>query len=59
MAAVFSARLAQANLRTKTDFDTQVSSLDNKITANKSKNESIEDNLGKLGKGLVLIFQEV
>ena len=31
-------------------------SLDSKIAANKSKNESIEDNLGKLGKGLLLIF---
>ena len=29
---VFNARLAQANLITKTDFDTKMSSLDRKIT---------------------------
>ena len=36
-AAVFNARLAQANLITKTDFDAKLSSLNKKITANKTK----------------------
>ena len=34
-ADVFNARLAQANLITKTDFDTKLSSLNRKITQNK------------------------
>ena len=45
---VFNARLAQANLVTKTDFDNSVSSRNNKIAANKTKNESIEYELKKL-----------
>ena len=36
-ADVFNARLAQANLITKTDFDAKLSSLNRKITTNKSK----------------------
>ena len=36
-ADVFNARLAQANLITKTDFDAKLSSLNRKITANKKK----------------------
>ena len=36
-AGVFNARLAQANLITKTDFDAKLSSLNKKITANKTK----------------------
>ena len=36
-ADVFNARLAQANLITKTDFDAKLSSLNRKITANKTK----------------------
>ena len=47
-ADVFNARLAQANLVTKTDFDNSVSSLDSKIAANKTKNESIENEIKKL-----------
>ena len=34
---VFDARLAQANLITKTDFDANLSSLNRKITGNMSK----------------------
>ena len=34
-ASVFNARLAQANLITKTDFDAKLSSLNGKITPNK------------------------
>ena len=36
-ADVFNARLAQANLITKTDFDAKLSSLNRKITANKTR----------------------
>ena len=36
-AHVFNAKLAQANLITKTDFDTKLSSLNRKITQNKTK----------------------
>ena len=46
-ADVFNARLSQANLVTKTDFDNSVSSLDSKIAANKTKNECIENELKK------------
>ena len=37
-ASDFNARLAEANLVTKTDFDNSVSNLDRKIAANKKKN---------------------
>ena len=47
-ADVFNTRLAQANSVTKTDFDNNVSSLDNKIAANKTKNESIKNEFKKL-----------
>ena len=47
-ADVFNARLSQANLVSKTDFDNKVSSLNNKIAANKTKNESIENELKRL-----------
>ena len=46
--SVFNARLAQANLVTKTDFDNSVSSLDSKITANKTKKKSSENEFKKL-----------
>ena len=48
LAAVFNARLKRANLVTKTDFDNSVSSLNGKVTINKTKNESIENELRKL-----------
>ena len=47
-ADVFDARLAQANLRTKTDFDAKLSSLNRKITSNKSKHLLVENELKKL-----------
>ena len=47
-ADVFNARLKRANLVTKTDFHNSVSSLNGKITINKTKNESIENELRKL-----------
>ena len=45
---VFNARLAQANLITKTDFDAILSSLNRKITQNKSKQFFVENELNKL-----------
>ena len=47
-ASVFNARLAQANLITKTDFDAKLSSLNRKITANKTKHVLAENELKKL-----------
>ena len=46
-ADVFNARLARVNLVVKTYFDNSVSILDNKIAANKTKNESIENEIKK------------
>ena len=45
---VFNPRLAQANLVTKTDFDAKLSSLNRKITSNKSKYLFVENELKKL-----------
>ena len=47
-ADVFNARLAQANLVTKTDFDAKLSSLNRKITSNKTKHLLVENELKKL-----------
>ena len=47
-ADVFNARLAQANLITKTDFDAKLSNLNRKITQNKSKHLLVENELSKL-----------
>ena len=47
-AHVFNARLAKANLITKIDFDTKLSSLNRKITSNKTKHLLIENELKKL-----------
>ena len=47
-ADAFEARLEQANLVTKTDFENSVPSLDSEIAANKTKNESIENEFKKL-----------
>ena len=44
----FAARLKQANLVTKTDFDAKLSSLNRKITSNKTKHLLIENELKKL-----------
>ena len=41
-------RLAQANLLTKADFDAQLSSLNRKITSNKTKHVLVENQLNKL-----------
>ena len=47
-ADAFNSKLAQANLITKTDFDVKLSSLNRKITANRSKNLLVENELQKL-----------
>ena len=47
-ADVFNARLAQANLITKTGFDAKMSGLNRKFTATKSKNLLLENELKKL-----------
>ena len=41
-ADVFSARLAQTNLVTKTDFDAKLSTLNRKITANKTNENELK-----------------
>ena len=45
---VLNARLAQADLIKKTDFDTKPSSLNNKTSSNKSKYLHVENELKKL-----------
>ena len=45
---VFNARLSRANLVAKTNFDNTISSLDSKIAENKTKNESIQNELKKM-----------
>ena len=49
-AGVFTARLAQANLVTKKDFDTKLKSLDKKINSNKTKHLLVENEFKKLEK---------
>ena len=45
---VFNARLSRANVVAKTNFDNTISSLDSKIAENKTKNESIQNELKKI-----------
>ena len=45
---VFNTRLAQANLITKTDFDTKLSGINKKITQNKTKHLLVENEFKKL-----------
>ena len=45
---VFNARITQANFVTKTDFDAKSSSLNRKITSNKTKHVLVENKLNKL-----------
>ena len=47
-ADVFNARLSQASLVAKTNFDNIESNLDSKIAKNKTKNKSIENEFKKL-----------
>ena len=48
LTSVFNARLAQANLITKPDFDVKLSSLNRKITSNKTRDLLVENELIKL-----------
>ena len=48
IASVFNARVAQANLITKRDFDFKLSSLNRKIPSNKTKHLLVENELKKL-----------
>ena len=43
----FNARLAQANLITKTGFDAKLQSLNKRITSNKTKHLTVENELKK------------
>ena len=45
---VFNARITQANLITKTDFDAKLSSLNRKITKNKTVHLIVKNELNKL-----------
>ena len=45
---IFNARLAQADLVTETDFDAKLSSLNGKVTSNKTKPLLVENELKKL-----------
>ena len=47
-ADVFNARLSQANLVTKTDFDVKLSSFNRKITENKTKHFFVQNELNNL-----------
>ena len=55
-ADVFNARIAQANLITKTEFDSRLSSLNRKITSNKTKHLLIENELNKLKHFIQIIL---
>ena len=48
IASVFNARVAQENLITKRDFDVKLSSLNRKITSNKTKHLLVENELKQL-----------
>ena len=45
---LFNARIAQVNLVTKADFDAKLSSLNKKITSNKTKHILVENELNKV-----------
>ena len=45
---VFNARLAQANLITKTDFDAKLLRINREITKNKTENLLVKNELNKL-----------
>ena len=45
---IFNARIAQANLITKTDFDAKLLGLNRKITKNKTDHLLVQDELNKL-----------
>ena len=49
-AGVFTARLVQTNLISKTDFDAKLKSLSKRITSNKTKHLLVENELKKTTK---------
>ena len=53
---VFNARLAQATLITKTDFDAKLSSRNRKITSNKSKYLLVKNEINELKKTFTRLF---
>ena len=56
---VFNATIAQANLTAKTDLDAKLSTLNRKITQNKTKHLLVENELKKLKTfDLTLYWQE-
>ena len=57
VANVFNARLAQANVITKTDFDAKLSGLNKKITSNKTKHLLVENELKELDKSDAAYFR--
>ena len=57
-AGVFTERSAQAYLKTKTDFDTKLKSLNQKINSNKTKNLLVENGL-KSYKHLIQVILEI
>ena len=54
----FNARLAQTDLVTKTDFDDELKSLNQKITINKSKHLLVVNKLKKI-KHLIQVILEI
>ena len=52
----FSAKLKQANLVTKTDFDDKLKNLNQKINSNKTKHLLVENELKKLQRGYTKLF---
>ena len=54
----FNARLALANLITKTDLDAKLSSRKRNITQNKTKNSPVEKELNKLKLFILVILLE-
>ena len=57
VASVFNARLAQADLVTKTDFDVGLKKISDRVTSNKSKHLLVENKLKKLEKFNVVCFR--
>ena len=53
-ATILNARLAQANIITKTDFDAKLSNLNRKVTTNKTKHLLVENEL-KIRKHLIQV----
>ena len=57
-ARVFKARLAQANLITKTDFDIELKKISDRVTSNKSKHLLVETEFEKLEKFDAAYFRD-